>query len=82
MREVVAITLQRIESGGENGRMSGQCQKRLFDLLPMASDLPLLTDILRARRHVSNEPISDICIAAKSPLFDHLIRAQLATAEW
>jgi hypothetical protein len=32
-------------------------QKRRFDLLPMTSGLPLSTDILRVRRHVSNVPI-------------------------
>src|SRR6202045_1699478 len=31
-------------------------QKRRFELRPVTSGLPLSTDILRARRHVSNVP--------------------------
>jgi hypothetical protein len=34
--------------------------KRGFDLLPMASDPPLSTDILRVRRHISKVPIGGI----------------------
>ena len=48
-------------------------QSRHIDHDPATSGLPLETDILRVRRHVSNVPTRDSCAAAEASLFDDLV---------
>jgi hypothetical protein len=36
-------------------------EQELTELLPVTSGLPLSTDILSVRRHVSNVPKGDVC---------------------
>ena len=53
--------------------MSELGQTRHFDGAPTTSGLPLSTDILTLRQHVSNVPEADWCTAARGTLFDHLV---------
>src|SRR5664280_2138433 len=49
---------------GNSGLVSAPGQTLDFDLAPVTSGLPPLTDILRVSRHVSNVPRGDSCTAA------------------
>jgi len=58
-------------------------QKRRSVVAPMTSGPPLLTDILRARRHVANVPLSTVLLLLKTDrewsIWNHVNRPELGS---
>jgi hypothetical protein len=64
----VKFSLQKFKA-----KFDAMGQMRRFELRPVTSGLPLSTDILGDRRHVSNVPDSDSTPQQATSLFDHLV---------
>lgn len=56
---IASDDVKRLRDSQEKPVMSELVQKRRFFLLPITSGLPLSTDILRVRPHVSKVPQAD-----------------------